>query len=101
MADPALDREAVRLFEALLDLPEDLPEDERDAWAARATAERPELLSRLQALRDAHRRAALRTGAATDAMDGEEAAPERIGAYRIVERIGRGGMGSVYRGERA
>src|SRR3546814_7375832 len=41
----------------------------------------------------------LQAGAATDALY-EEDAPERIGAYRIVSRIGRGGMGSVYRGER-
>ena len=45
------------------------------------------------------REALVRTGAATDALY-EEAPPERIGAYRIVTRIGRGGMGSVYRGER-
>src|SRR3546814_19464869 len=41
----------------------------------------------------------LQAGAATDALY-EEDAPELIGAYRIVSRIGRGGMGSVYRGER-
>src|SRR3546814_11264104 len=41
----------------------------------------------------------LQTGAATDALY-EEDAPERIGAYRIVSRIGRGGTGLVYRGER-
>ncbi|MFC7499610.1 protein kinase [Enterovirga sp. GCM10030262] len=95
MPDSTLEREAIGLFEQLLEI----PEPERDAWLARVAAERPELLSRIQALRDADRLAAMRTGAAVDSLD-EEEAPERIGAYRIVERIGRGGMGSIYRGER-
>ena len=95
MTDPAIEREALALFEQLLDL----PEQERDAWLAARVAGRPQLASRLAAIRDADRRAAIHTGAGGDTL-AEEAAPERIGAYRIVERIGRGGMGSVYRGER-
>ena len=96
MPDIALEREAIALFERMLDL----PEAERGAWLARQTEGRPELASRVAAMRAADHDASLRTGMAADALD-EEVPPERIGAYRITERIGRGGMGSVYRGERA
>ena len=96
MSDLVLERDAIALFERLLEV----PEEDRDAWLAAETADRPELLSRVASMREADRRAQMRTGAAADSLD-EEAPPERIGAYRIVERIGRGGMGSVYRGERA
>ncbi len=95
MTDPAIERRAIALFEQMLDI----PERERDAWIAALAEENPDLARRVAAMREADRKAALRTGAATDALE-EEAAPDRIGAYRIVERIGRGGMGSVYRGER-
>jgi len=95
MTDANVEREALALFEALLDV----PEGDRDAWIAERAAGRPELAARLEAMRAADRHASLRTGAAVEALE-EEKPPERIGAYRIVERIGRGGMGSVYRGER-
>src|SRR5204862_7910035 len=87
---------AIALFERALDV----AEGERDAWLAAETDGKPELLRRVQAMLRADRSASLRTGAAGDMLD-EEPAPERVGAYRIVERIGRGGMGAVYRGERA
>lgn len=95
MTDPALEREAIALFERMLDV----PEAERDAWLARETADRPALRTRIEAMRSADRASDLRTGAAVDNVR-EEPAPDRVGAYRITGRIGGGGMGSVYRGER-
>lgn len=95
MDELELEREAIALFESLLEQ----PEADRPAWIDGRTEGRPALRARLLSLLEADRRAALRTGAAAETLD-DEAAPERIGAYRIVGRIGRGGMGAVYRGER-
>lgn len=95
MPDAALEREAIALFEALVDL----PEDEREGFLAARTEANAELRSRVEAMLAAERTASLHTGMAVDAA-GEEIPPDRIGAYRIEERIGRGGMGSVYRSSR-
>jgi serine/threonine-protein kinase len=96
MPEVALEREALALFERALDL----PEAQRQAWVAEQVFGRPELIARVSAMIEADRRASLATGMAVEQLE-EEPAPERIGAYRIVRRIGRGGMGSVYLGERA
>lgn len=95
MDELAIERAAIALFEQMLEQ----PEASRDAWIAECTSGQPQLRARLEALRQADMRATLRTGAAVEVLE-EEPPPERIGAYRIIERIGRGGMGAVYRGER-
>ncbi|WP_374274194.1 serine/threonine-protein kinase [Brevundimonas sp.] len=89
------ERAALELFESLLDV----PEADRERWLA-ARSPSPEVLSRLEALRAAIFQSEIATGGALSALD-EEPPPERLGAYAIVGLIGRGGMGSVYLGQRA
>ncbi|ESQ92922.1 hypothetical protein ABAC460_01355 [Asticcacaulis sp. AC460] len=96
MTDLGDEREAISLFEALLDV----PSPDRMAWIDEHTAGRPKVRERLLAMLQADTLHNLRTGGATEAVEPEDE-PERIGAYRITGLIGRGGMGSVYRGERA
>ena len=95
MTDADIEREAIALFEAMLDI----AEHDRDNWLAQRTSNNSPIRMRVEAMRRADRNAMLRTGTASETIS-EELAPERIGAYRIVSLIGRGGMGSVYRGER-
>lgn len=95
MPDLSLERDAIGLFERALDI----PDADRAAWLDAECAGRPDLRARVADMLEADRAALLRTGAASQELE-EDVPPERIGAYRIVERIGRGGMGSVYRGER-
>ncbi len=97
MPDPELEREALALFEAMFEV----DSADRPGWIAARTAGRPDLAARLLAMHTAETRwAALPTGGAVDSFELEDDAPARIGAYRIDHRIGRGGMGSVYRGRR-
>jgi serine/threonine-protein kinase len=77
------------------------PSDERRRWIAAQDAPEDVRARALQLLGVGQDAAlALATGGGPRKADGGPA-PERIGAYRITGLIGQGGMGAVYRGERA
>lgn len=91
--DEAVERDALALVEAALDQP--MP-----AEHVRRHATGPAVRERALALLSRQPSAALRTGDLAD-LDQSSPPPERVGAYRITGLIGQGGMGAVYRGERA
>ncbi|MEO0996617.1 MAG: serine/threonine-protein kinase [Pseudomonadota bacterium] len=99
------DREALALFERMLDI----PAEDRDEFLAQhcgSDAVRRRVLAMLKAdsgaggllEQDADRRLA---ELSVDRPAESRPAPARIGPYRVVERIGQGGMATVYRAERA
>jgi tetratricopeptide (TPR) repeat protein len=95
------------VFDALLDL----PPDEQMAYLDRTASDDPEVHAEVLRLLQAHRRSegfleAPGTHMAKALVDAAETlalgvAPDRIGPWRIVRPIGRGGMGAVFLGERA
>lgn len=93
----SLERRAMALAADALEL----DKADRAAFIARECADNEELAERVRGLlsADTSSSAALRTGGASrDA--GDDPMPERAGAYKLTELIGRGGMGAVYLGER-
>jgi eukaryotic-like serine/threonine-protein kinase len=84
----------------------ELPEGERRAWLAREAADDPTLIAEVASLLDWHDSPEPFREAAPEALYAEVFAPassragERIGAYRIEEMIGAGGMGDVYKAVR-
>lgn len=95
---PEVERRALALFERLADYPGN--KRFRDRLLKRETAT---VLSRLSALEASVGRAtkAIPTLIPGSADAGEVAIPPaRVGAFRLVERIGRGGMGDVWEGHR-
>ncbi|TRW17497.1 serine/threonine-protein kinase [Glacieibacterium frigidum] len=87
---------------ALLDAAFDRPSATREAWLRDQCGDDEALTARCLALLHAGTgaEARLRTGTAGQG-DVDAPLPDRIGAYRITGLIGQGGMGAVYRGERA
>lgn len=98
MSTGSIDRYALELLSEALDMPSDAREDwVRGKCVGNAALEKRVL--GLLATERAHPGALKTGGARHDAVEPE--APERVGAYRIIETIGQGGMGAVYKGERA
>lgn len=91
------ERRALELMADALDVSSDLRAD----WVREQAGDNRALVTRVLTLLDADTEGSvqLRTGGARDAVD-ETPPPERVGAYRIADLIGRGGMGAVYLGER-
>jgi eukaryotic-like serine/threonine-protein kinase len=96
-------------IDSLFDAAIDLPPDEQTAFVERACADDEAICARVLELVRAYRsEGALDSPAARVAAGVVQAAsalggpvPERIGAFRVVREIGRGGMGRVFLGERA
>lgn len=99
MTDGAGAARVLDILEAVLDL----PERERDAWLQGAHGADPGLIAEVRRLlaRDAQagRRLPTRPPGA-DARSRPISVPDRVGPYRVVGRLGCGGMGVVYAAER-
>ena len=81
--------------EGILQTALELPESEQDAWIARECEGRPEVRREVESLLRAHRAAETFLEPHPHTLEGR-----RIGPYLLVEEIGAGGMGAVYRARR-
>ena len=95
MTDVSLDRDALKLFEDFLEAAPAEPE----IWLVTRVSGRSELLARVKSFIEAERTIILQTGGAVATLE-DEPAPTRLAGYLITERIGAGGMGSVYLAKR-
>ncbi|MGH9838838.1 MAG: protein kinase domain-containing protein [Blastocatellia bacterium] len=81
-----------------------LPEDQREEYLAAVCAGDDELRTTVGTLLTRHAQAGEFTETlplTADLLTGDPLIERRVGAYRIVREIGRGGMGAVYLGARA
>jgi eukaryotic-like serine/threonine-protein kinase len=78
-----------------------LPADERRRFVEVSCGGDHALREEVESLLTAHQGAGSFLESPAAAPGGSPAVPDRIGTYRIAGEIGRGGMGTVYRAERA
>ncbi|HEX8274400.1 MAG TPA: serine/threonine-protein kinase [Longimicrobiaceae bacterium] len=100
----AVQADARKRVEALFEAALDRPTEQRAAWLREACWDDPELHDRVQRLLAAHERA---EGVLEHPLEGSllgirsrRETLARVGPYRLVREIGRGGMGSVFLAER-
>jgi len=105
LSDPSRRRKIEDLFHQALEQ----PELERKRWLIKACADDVSLLGEVESLLESEKSSASLSirehvaGAATAMAEALEQnhLPRRVGPYRLLRQIGRGGMGTVYLAERA